>query len=79
MANCVGKRNYRYFFTFLIITSLLTIIAFGICLWHLIDVGLNSEGETIGDKILDALRTTPLRFIFLVHFLFHFLKKENYI
>ncbi|XP_054162985.1 palmitoyltransferase ZDHHC18-like [Oppia nitens] len=52
VGNCVGKRNYRYFYMFIMSLALLCVFVFACIITHLI---LLSKGKTI----LDAIKASP--------------------
>ncbi|KAJ6663393.1 hypothetical protein lerEdw1_009472 [Lerista edwardsae] len=57
VGNCVGKRNYRYFYAFILSLSFLTAFIFACVITHLV---LLSQGS----DFLTALKTTPARYPF---------------
>lgn len=52
VGNCVGKRNYRYFYLFVLSLSLLTIYIFAFDIVHLVL-------RSLKDGFLDTLKNTP--------------------
>ena len=52
IGNCVGKRNYRYFYMFIISLAFLTVFVFASVLTHLILMSKKSS-------LLDAIRESP--------------------
>lgn len=59
IGNCVGKRNYRYFYMFIISLAFLTVFVFASVLTHLI---LMAKKATL----LDAIRETPASLVEVV-------------
>eukprot|EP00112_Aurelia_sp_Birch-Aquarium-sp1_P001547 Seg1167.3 transcript_id=Seg1167.3/GoldUCD/mRNA.D3Y31 product="Palmitoyltransferase app" protein_id=Seg1167.3/GoldUCD/D3Y31 len=59
VGNCVGKRNYRYFYLFLVSLSLLCVYIFACVIAHLVFLSKKSS------SFLDALQGTPARYPFL--------------
>lgn len=63
VGNCVGKRNYRYFYMFIVSLSLLCIYVLACSLTHLIL--LSKE-----DSIIEACKKSPMSFVvFMICFL----------
>ncbi|XP_056597452.1 palmitoyltransferase ZDHHC18-B [Triplophysa dalaica] len=60
VGNCVGKRNYRFFYTFIVSLSLLTAFIFGCVTTHL---ALRSQG---GSGMVFALQESPASALELV-------------
>nr|XP_055076790.1 palmitoyltransferase ZDHHC18-B isoform X1 [Misgurnus anguillicaudatus] len=60
VGNCVGKRNYRFFYTFIVSLSLLTAFIFGCVTTHL---ALRSQG---GNGLVIALQESPASALELV-------------
>ncbi|MCJ8728120.1 hypothetical protein PDJAM_G00000610 [Pangasius djambal] len=58
VGNCVGKRNYRFFYTFIVSLSFLTSFIFGCVITHLT---LRSQG---GKGFVQALQESPARYPF---------------
>lgn len=56
IGNCVGKRNYRYFYMFIISLAFLTVFVFASVLTHLILMAKKST-------LLDAIRESPASLI----------------
>ncbi|KAL7827016.1 hypothetical protein AOLI_G00322250 [Acnodon oligacanthus] len=56
VGNCVGKRNYRFFYTFIVSLSFLTAFIFGCVTTHL---ALRSQG---GNGLVFALQESPARY-----------------
>ncbi|KAM9839096.1 palmitoyltransferase ZDHHC18-B-like [Aulostomus maculatus] len=59
VGNCVGKRNYRFFYTFIVSLSFLTAFIFGCVTTHL---ALRAQG---GKGLVFALQESPGRYPFL--------------
>uniref|UniRef100_A0A8C7NWP9 Palmitoyltransferase n=1 Tax=Oncorhynchus mykiss TaxID=8022 RepID=A0A8C7NWP9_ONCMY len=59
VGNCVGKRNYRFFYTFIVSLSFLTAFIFGCVATHL---ALRAQG---GRGLIFALQESPLVICFL--------------
>ncbi|XP_042601033.1 palmitoyltransferase ZDHHC18-B-like [Cyprinus carpio] len=60
VGNCVGKRNYRFFYTFIVSLSFLTAFIFGCATTHL---ALRSQG---GNGLVVALQASPASALELV-------------
>ncbi|XP_048116830.1 palmitoyltransferase ZDHHC18a [Alosa alosa] len=60
VGNCVGKRNYRFFYTFIVSLSFLTSFIFGCVITHLT---LRAQG---GNGILNAVQQSPASIVELV-------------
>lgn len=60
VGNCVGKRNYRFFYTFIVSLSLLTAFIFGCVTTHL---ALRSQG---GNGLVIAIQESPASALELV-------------
>lgn len=60
VGNCVGKRNYRFFYTFIVSLSFLTAFIFGCVTTHL---ALRSQG---GNGLVNALQSSPASALELV-------------
>ncbi|XP_030644309.1 palmitoyltransferase ZDHHC18-B [Chanos chanos] len=60
VGNCVGKRNYRFFYTFIVSLSFLTAFIFGCVTTHL---ALRSQG---GNGLVFALQASPASAVELV-------------
>ncbi|XP_052000224.1 palmitoyltransferase ZDHHC18a isoform X1 [Xyrauchen texanus] len=60
VGNCVGKRNYRFFYTFIVSLSFLTSFIFGCVITHLT---LRSQG---GKGIIQAIQESPASVVELV-------------
>ncbi|XP_030638055.1 palmitoyltransferase ZDHHC18a [Chanos chanos] len=60
VGNCVGKRNYRFFYTFIVSLSFLTSFIFGCVITHLT---LRSQS---GDGLIQALQDSPASVVELV-------------
>uniref|UniRef100_A0A8C5EY76 Palmitoyltransferase n=1 Tax=Gouania willdenowi TaxID=441366 RepID=A0A8C5EY76_GOUWI len=60
VGNCVGKRNYRFFYTFIVSLSFLTAFIFGCVTTHL---ALRAQG---GKGLVFALQESPGRYLFLL-------------
>ncbi|KAL0962178.1 hypothetical protein UPYG_G00336710 [Umbra pygmaea] len=58
VGNCVGKRNYRFFYTFIVSLSFLTAFIFGCVATHL---ALKAQG---GRGLMFALQESPARYPF---------------
>ena len=56
VGNCVGLRNYRYFYMFLVSLALQCVFFFTCALSHLV---LISRETSKGKNFLDAIRETP--------------------
>ncbi|KAB5517872.1 hypothetical protein PHYPO_G00172230 [Pangasianodon hypophthalmus] len=61
VGNCVGKRNYRFFYMFIVSLSFLTAFIFGCVTTHL---ALRSQG---GNGLVFALQASPARYPFGFH------------
>ncbi|KAJ8273245.1 hypothetical protein GJAV_G00099350 [Gymnothorax javanicus] len=59
VGNCVGKRNYRFFYSFIVSLSFLTAFIFGCVTTHLV---MRSQGEK---GIIFALQQSPARYPFV--------------
>ena len=46
VGNCVGKRNYRYFYLFLVSLAALCIFIFGSAITHLVLLGKDKDGDS---------------------------------
>lgn len=46
VGNCIGARNYRFFFGFLVLTTVLLVFCIGISAAHLVDLGEKLAGST---------------------------------
>ncbi|XP_041739673.2 palmitoyltransferase ZDHHC18-B-like [Coregonus clupeaformis] len=64
LGNCVGKRNYRFFYTFIVSLSFLTVFIFGCVATHL---ALRAQG---GRGLMFALQESPASAVELVICLF---------
>ncbi|KAJ7991416.1 hypothetical protein DPEC_G00283610 [Dallia pectoralis] len=62
VGNCVGKRNYRFFYTFIVSLSFLTAFIFGCVATHL---ALRAQG---GRGLMFALQESPARYPFTTEF-----------
>jgi len=85
VGNCIGKRNYRVFFSFLMFTSIYAIFAVTVCILHLVKLSEDiarendtSGSEEFGSAISEAPFTmtlfvviTLLSFFVLALFIFH--------
>uniref|UniRef100_A0A3B5A762 Palmitoyltransferase n=1 Tax=Stegastes partitus TaxID=144197 RepID=A0A3B5A762_9TELE len=60
VGNCVGKRNYRFFYSFIISLSFLTSFIFGCVITH---ITLRSQA---GKSLVQAIQESPARYPFLV-------------
>ncbi|KAJ8386299.1 hypothetical protein AAFF_G00174950 [Aldrovandia affinis] len=58
VGNCVGKRNYRFFYSFIVSLSFLTAFIFGCVTTHLV---MRSQG---GNGVIFALQESPARYPF---------------
>ncbi|PVV02712.1 hypothetical protein BB560_002829 [Smittium megazygosporum] len=66
--NCVGKRNYRYFYTFLCSTSLLCFYVFGFSLYHLIHVSKNIDlSTTTNSGFAEAISKNPISLLLVIY------------
>ena len=63
MGTCIGKRNYRFFVTFIYGVTVLCLCGIGISTWHLASLAMKSASTSTGEKVLDALRQSPIRFV----------------
>ncbi|XP_071496044.1 palmitoyltransferase ZDHHC18-like [Diadema antillarum] len=61
VGNCVGKRNYRYFYLFLVSTCALAIFIFACNITTLVLVSTENDG------FLDALKNKPARYPFPIY------------
>ncbi|KJE97941.1 hypothetical protein CAOG_08008 [Capsaspora owczarzaki ATCC 30864] len=59
VGSCIGRRNYRYFYSFLVFTSLSTLYYFGFALYHLLL--LQNVNRDAGEKspFLKAMSDSP--------------------
>lgn len=60
VGNCVGKRNYRFFYTFIVSLSFLTSFIFGCVITHL------TLRAQVGNGILNAVQQSPASVVELV-------------
>ncbi|CAB1446497.1 unnamed protein product [Pleuronectes platessa] len=67
VGNCVGKRNYRFFYTFIVSLSFLTSFIFGCVTTHL---ALRAQG---GKGLVFALQESPGRYPLLTNVIYDFL------
>lgn len=58
VGNCVGKRNYRYFYMFIVSLAFLAVFVFACSVTHLVMLS-RSSGASGGSGLLEALRTSP--------------------
>jgi palmitoyltransferase ZDHHC9/14/18 len=42
--NCIGERNYRFFFWFVVLTTILAFAIMVLCFWRVYDAGDGSRG-----------------------------------
>lgn len=57
VGNCVGKRNYRYFYTFIVSLSFLAVFVFACAVTHLVLLARGAGGS--GGGLAAALRASP--------------------
>lgn len=57
VGNCVGKRNYRYFYTFIVSLSFLAVFVFACAVTHLVLLARGAGGN--GGGLAAALRASP--------------------
>ncbi|XP_022538684.2 palmitoyltransferase ZDHHC18-B isoform X1 [Astyanax mexicanus] len=71
VGNCVGKRNYRFFYMFIVSLSFLTAFIFGCVTTHL---ALRSQG---GKGLVFALQESPARYPFSYDSIVYFILYEQ--
>ncbi|PVU87475.1 hypothetical protein BB561_006312 [Smittium simulii] len=64
--NCIGKRNYRYFYCFLLSTTLLCIFVLGFSLYHLLYISANLD-QSSSSKFLQAIKLSPMSFALFIY------------
>ena len=72
VGNCVGKRNYRFFYLFLVSLAFLCVFIFGCAVTHLVLLGKEDSGggESKSDaenrNFIDAIRKSPSSIVVVV-------------
>jgi palmitoyltransferase ZDHHC9/14/18 len=64
IGNCVGKRNYVYFFQFLVLVNMLCFTGFGTCLGHTAHYGETKDRGVIISFVLTVMLFLLMFFIF---------------
>ena len=69
VGNCVGKRNYRYFYLFLVSLAFLCVFIFACAITHLVLLGKEESSGSGGDNnrtFIDAIRKSPSSIVVVV-------------
>jgi hypothetical protein len=66
VGNCVGKRNYRYFLSFITSVLALAIFDFSVCLSQFVEVAAESNGSST-DAFVHALEDATFAFAMLLY------------
>jgi palmitoyltransferase ZDHHC9/14/18 len=66
MGNCIGRRNYPFFFGFLISCLLNLLVVFGVSVYYLVQVG-QLIGICLGISIFTCILIWPLAGLFVYH------------
>ncbi len=67
VGNCVGKRNYRYFYLFLVSLAFLCVFIFGCAITHLVLLGKEGGASSSKDRtFIEAIRQSPSSIVVVV-------------
>jgi len=66
VGNCIGKRNYRFFCSFVFSTCVLSGSVLALSCFHLAVEASHSMAETWAGRLNDAIRETPVRFVVVI-------------